>query len=143
MNKFVLAFLAITLVVPFAHAQESDLSPYEAKTLGIAQELQGNMEAAANYYKFAAARGNVRAQLLLANAYVHGRGVPESAMLAHAWYVTAAALCNEELSEQYVMRDFATPEEIALSLEVGVMFMVLLSDVEPDCSEYFDARGPQ
>ena len=119
-----------------AVAQETDPSPFEAKTLGIVHELQGDLEGAANYYKFAATKGNARAQLLLANAYIHGRGVPKSTMMAHTWYVTASVMCDEEISEQYVLRHLATPDEIDLSTEVGVLILTILSAVEPDCSEY-------
>lgn len=118
-------------------AQEN-LSPYKIKTLGISHELQGDLESAANYYKLAAAWGNARAQLLLANAYMHGRGVSQSTLMAHTWYMVASIMCDENLSEEYALRNRITSSEIELSIDLGVMIQQLIESRKEhqDCSEY-------
>ena len=53
--------------------------PKAMKTLGVLFEaLRGDHAQAAHWYRLAALSRNARAQLLLANSYQHGRGVPMS-----------------------------------------------------------------
>ena len=84
------AIIAAVLVVSVpAHGEPQEDDAYLDKQRGIAFEMQApfgdrtkNYEQAVGFYKTAAAKGNARAQQLLANAYRNGRGVPRSYLLA-------------------------------------------------------------
>ena len=57
--------------------------------LGHVASLRGADSEAARWYRAAAARGHAEAQVLLASAYLEGRGVPRDPFLAYAWYHVA------------------------------------------------------
>jgi TPR repeat protein len=52
--------------------------------------LQGEDPTAARWQHRAAAQGHAPSQVLLASAYLEGRGVPRDPFLAYAWYHLAA-----------------------------------------------------
>ena len=58
--------------------------------LGHVAAMRGEHEAAARWYHAAAVRGHVTAQILVASAYLEGRGVARDPFLAYAWYHIAA-----------------------------------------------------
>ncbi len=58
--------------------------------LGHVAAMRGADAEAARWYHAAAVRGHVEAQVLLASAYLEGRGVAWNPALAYAWYHLAA-----------------------------------------------------
>ena len=106
--------LAVTLAMP-AHAataasdpwkalQRGDYAAAEATWLPLAQRgevaaqvflghletMRDRHQAAAIWYRRAAAKGNGEAQVLLATQYLRGQGVPRDLVRAYAWYDLAA-----------------------------------------------------
>ena len=77
-----------------AEAQNGDSKAQ--KDVGVVLEIRGHLEKAAHMYKVASMANNARGQLLLANAYQHGRGVPQSSTIAMAWYIVASAMCDAD-----------------------------------------------
>ena len=116
--------------------------PKDMKTLGIMFEvLQHDFEQSAYWYRLAALSGNARAQLLLANSFQHGRGVPESKSLAFAWYMTASAECDPgSLSAEAGNGPYPSDDEMAIAREMSHLIRMLIARVAdmPDCTEYFD-----
>lgn len=117
--------------------------PKATKTLGILFEvLEKDYAEAAHWYRYAAIEGNARAQLLLANSYQHGRGVPQSNTLAFAWYLTAGTYCEpERFHPESVNGPAPGKDELAAAGYISILIQMLLAKLgaEPDCSEYFDA----
>lgn len=58
--------------------------------LGHVAAMRGEDEEAARWYHGAAVRGHAAAQILLASAYLEGRGVARDPSRAYAWYHIAA-----------------------------------------------------
>ena len=110
------------------------------KNLGILYETTlGNLPKAAIWYKRAAFNGLVRAQELLANAYQHGRGVPESLMLAYAWYTAASILCEGDgLSRDFIRVSMLTDEDKEIGGEVAISILFMMEGKDPSCEEYFE-----
>ncbi|MDP6352608.1 MAG: tetratricopeptide repeat protein [Alphaproteobacteria bacterium] len=73
--------------------------------LGHLESMRDRHEAAAKWYRRAAAKGNVEAQVLLATQYLRGRGVPRDLVRAYAWYDLAA---TAGLTNAARARDMAT-----------------------------------
>ena len=117
--------------------------PKASKSVGIMFEvLEKDHAEAASWYRFAAIKGNARAQLLLANSYQHGRGVPKSNTLAFAWYLTASAHCEPERLSPEAFNG-PVPDDEELTAAAHVSFLIQMAEAhmgaESDCSEYFDA----
>ena len=116
--------------------------PKAMKTLGILFEaLVGNHEDAAFWYRLSALGRNVRAQLLIANSYQHGRGVPKSTVMAFAWYMTAMAECEQAvLSEESFNGPTPSKDEWESARHMSMLIRMLVAKFadEADCSEYFD-----
>lgn len=112
------------------------------KTLGILFEvLVGNHEDAAHWYRLSALRRNARAQLLIANSYRHGRGVPKSTALAFAWYMTASVECEQAtLSKESSKGPTPSEEEWETARHMSLLIRMLTAQFasKADCSEYFD-----
>lgn len=72
--------------------------------LGHVAAIRGRHEEAARWYRAAAARGHVESQVLLASAYLEGRGVARDPELAYAWYHFAAGAGHDQAA---AARDFA------------------------------------
>ena len=114
-----------------------------SKTLGnLFEVLLADHTQAAYWYKMAALSRNARAQLLLANSYQHGRGVPKSNTLAFAWYMVASAECDEgkSLSPESFSGPDPSNDEWEAARETAILFRMLAGQYAsaPDCSEYFD-----
>ena len=62
--------------------------------LGHLAALRGEDSEAARWYHAAAVRGHDTARVLLASAYLAGRGVARDPVLAYAWYHVAAGNGN-------------------------------------------------
>ena len=116
--------------------------PKAMKTLGVLFEvLRGDHAQAAHWYRLAALSRNARAQLLLANSYQHGRGVPKSNTLAFAWYMVASAECGQkDLAPESFNGPTPSKDELEAARETALLFRMLAAKFasEPDCSEYFD-----
>ena len=112
------------------------------KKVGILYEVAlRNHRAAARWYKAAALKRNARAQLLLANSYQHGRGVPQSVTLAFAWYITASDECGrDKLSDEATNGDFPSKGQWAEANEVSYLIRLALTQFAKtaDCSEFYD-----
>ncbi|MDP6951246.1 MAG: tetratricopeptide repeat protein [Alphaproteobacteria bacterium] len=86
--------------------------------LGLAHvaSMQGDDAAAADWYRQAAVRGDAAASVLLASAYLEGRGVTRDPVRAYAWYETAAQRGHANAVQA---RDFAakwlSPEQVGLA----------------------------
>ena len=131
--------------IPFADTRLADEAspsiwgnPALQKRYGIGQELEGELAVAAIYYKRASFGGNARAMLLLGNAYLHGRGVPEDQIMALAWYSAAAHRCGHKaLHTDYTSRrTLMSPSEIERASEIALTLIALMLGVPNDCSEY-------
>jgi hypothetical protein len=86
--------------------------------LGLAHvaSMQGDDAGAADWYRRAAVRGNAEACVLLASAYLEGRGVPRDPVRAYAWYEMAAQRGHANAKQA---RDFAarwlSPAQVGLA----------------------------
>jgi len=86
--------------------------------LGLAHiaSMQGDDGAAADWYRQAAIRGNAEGCVLLASAYLEGRGVTRDPVRAYAWYDLAARRGHANAAQA---RDFAakwlSPEQVGLA----------------------------
>lgn len=58
--------------------------------LGHMESMRERNQKAAEWYARAASKGNAEAQVLLANLFLEGRGVPQDPVLAYVWYELAA-----------------------------------------------------
>ena len=133
-----------------AHGEPQEDDACLDKQRGIAFEMQApfgdrtkNYEQAVGFYKTAAAKGNARAQQLLANAYRNGRGVPRSDLLAVTWYMASAFVCfAEDLpAESSGMGSDMSAEEWRVASEMAKMVALIQRfsrGMRPDCGEYFD-----
>lgn len=142
MNKPLLV-LVLCLCAPVAAAQEEadtniDIAEL-TKDLGISSEMQGELDEAFNYYFNASIRNNGRAQLLLANAYEHGRGTEKDLILSYAWYSAASVLCDDpEISPEFTSWGEMTVDQMDTAVSVGATLIVLLRNLgETNCEEYF------
>jgi len=86
--------------------------------LGLAHvaAMQNDDAAAAEWYRQAAVRGNAEGCVLLASAYLEGRGVPRDPVRAYVWYDLAARRDHANAAQA---RDFAaewlSPEQVGLA----------------------------
>lgn len=90
-------------------------------------------------YKVASMANNARGQLLLANAYRHGRGVPQSSTIAMAWYIVAGSMCDDdELHSEINNGPIPTEEsEMETATDLAIMLGWFANRYgEADCSEY-------
>ena len=113
---------------------------WSQKSLGVIYELGGDLETAATWYKRSAHLNNARGQLLLGNAYQHGRGVPRDLALAFAWYSVAAFMCDQvNLHPEFSLFETITKNELIAGREIGASLVVLLmnSGNEGSCEEYY------
>ena len=136
------ALVAVILIVALpAQATAADLTGHDWKTLGVRYETRGNLEKAAYCYKMAALANNVRGQVLLANAYHHGRGVPQSVTIAFAWYMTASAKCKRKgLPAPSHRGPTPTAEQWRAGRDLHTFLFMLSSqgNPKPDCTEFDD-----
>ena len=143
----------LVLVGSSATAEPQEGDAYLDKERGIAldikasfgEEREKNLSAAADLYKTAATKGNARAQQLLANAYRHGRGVPQDKIWSAVWYLTARIMCVAN-AFPLESRGFAadlSPGDWAHVVEIAeTIFLVrlLAQGLRPDCGEYYDGE---
>jgi uncharacterized protein len=86
--------------------------------LGLAHvaSMQGDDAEAADWYRQAAVRGDAAACVLLASAYLEGRGVARDPVRAYGWYEVAAQRGHANAAQA---RDFAakwlSPEQVGLA----------------------------
>ena len=111
------------------------------KSLGVLYEvLRRDLDEAAYWYWSAALKRNARAQLLIANSYQHGRGVPKSNTIAYAWYMAAAGECDQALHREAFNGPTPAKEEWQAARHVHLLITLVsrrFAD-QADCSEYFD-----
>ena len=93
--------ICCALAAPAWGQTEPEQDAFELKEAGLVLEMASvvedrkkNLENAAVLYREAAIRGNARAQQLLANAYRHGRGVPQNDFLALVWYMASGFMAH-------------------------------------------------
>ena len=122
----------------FARAEQGNA--FYQKTVGTIHEANDDLKGAAHWYKMAALMNNVRAQLLLANAYQHGRGVPQSPTVAVAWYMVASVNCGrKQLSVEAFNGPLPSAQELEVAGEIAVFLSMLVGENgPPDCEEYDD-----
>ena len=143
----------LVLVGSSATAEPQEGDAYLDKERGIAldikasfgEEREKNLSAAADLYKTAATKGNARAQQLLANAYRHGRGVPQDKIWSAVWYLTARIMCvaNDFPLESRGFAADLSPGDWAHVVEIAeTIFLVrlLAQGLRPDCGEYYDGE---
>ena len=111
----------------------------------LVKNREKNLSAAADLYKTAATKGNARAQQLLANAYRHGRGVPQDKIWSAVWYLTARIMCvaNDFPLESRGFAADLSPGDWAHVVEIAeTIFLVrlLAQGLRPDCGEYYDGK---
>ena len=153
--RFVIIGILTLMLAAAASASAEDLSydemmvravqgdTYYQKSIGIFHELSGDLEEAAHWYKTASIMNNARAQLLLANAYQHGRGVPQSPMIGAAWYMLATINCERtEASDEALNGPSPSEHEVAVAADIALLFRSLINAAgsSPDCTEYDDDR---
>ena len=85
------------------------------------------------------------AQQLLANAYRHGRGVPQDKTWSAVWYLTARIMCvaNDFPLESRGFAADLSPGDWAHVVEIAeTIFLVrlLAQGLRPDCGEYYDGE---
>lgn len=109
------------------------------KDIAIDFELQGELDLAFDSYFRSAILNNARAQLFVANAYEHGRGVEQNLTLALAWYYAAALLCSDPgISPEFSSWNVMTNEQRDTASVVGFTFSeILRRSGIPNCEDYY------
>ena len=151
------ALLRVACVLVFvgssATAEPQEGDAYLDKERGIALDIKAsfgaerekNLSAAADLYKTAATKGNARAQQLLANAYRHGRGVPQDKIWSAVWYLTAGLMCgaNDFPLESRGFAADLSPGDWAHVVEIAetiTLVRLFAQGLRPDCGEYYDGE---